>query len=461
MIRRRTAVALAASVVALGIASKPASAQSDAQDQRIQQLEAKIAALEARQAADSREVAATIDKVLRDAERRSQLLAAGGDTSAGYDNGFFIRSGANLLRVGAQFQFRGVASYREDTGGDKNDEIENGFEVRRMKLELGGTLLSKDLEYFFQWATEREGGDVYLEEAWAKYMFADEWGVKAGHFKDPVHHEELVSSKRQMAVERSLLNELLGGGFTDRVQGVSLIYGNYGKNAPVYAELALHDGLNSDNTNFTGRPEPLPDDPLGLGSSHSLDWGVSGRLEVKVMGDWKNYRDFSAMGTREDLLVIGGGFDWSQGGDGDIFCGTLDVQYEHPQGLGLYGAGLVRTVDGELVGSDDTFTDWGLLAQVSYMFNPAWEAFLRYDVTIYDEDVVFSNGNSEDTFHEVTIGINYYLGKDGSAGHRAKLTFDLTWLPNGAPKSVSGNGIMDKNNGENEWIFRGQFQLLI
>lgn len=460
MIGCKTTAALAASVLSMA-ASGVFAQQPESPEQRIQQLEAKIAALEARQASDAREVAATIDRVLRDAERRSQLLANGGDVTAGYDNGFFIRSGPNLLRVGAQFQFRGVVNYREDTGGDKDDEIENGFEVRRMKFELGGTLLTKDLEYFFQWATERDSGDFYLEEAWAKYMFADEWGVRAGHFKDPVHHEEIVSSKRQMAVERSLLNELLGGGFTDRVQGVSLIYGNYGKNAPVYAELAVHDGLNSDNTNFAGRPEPLPEETLGLGSPHSLDWGVSGRVEVKAMGDWKNYRDFSAMGTKEDLLVFGGGFDWSQGGDGNIFVGTIDAQYEHPQGLGLYLAGLVRTVDGELVGADDDFTDWGVLAQISYLFNPAWEAFLRYDVTIYDEDVVFSNGNSEDTFHEVTIGINYYLGKDGSAGHRAKLTFDLTWLPNGAPRSVSGNGIMDKNGGENEWILRGQFQLLI
>jgi len=414
-----------------------------AQDSRIKELEAKVASLEARQAASSKDLAATIDSVLRDAERRSQLLANGADSGAGYDNGFFIRMGdAWVLRPTAQFQFRHVVNYRDNAEGD-DSSIENGFEVRRMKFGLEGVAFTKDLTYKFEWATERDGGALVLEDAWAKYMFADAWGVRMGQFKTPVFHEELTSSRRQLAVDRTMVNEVIGGGISDRTQGVSLIYGNYDKNNPVYAEVAFHDGVGEANTNF------VDDD---------YDWGVAARVEFKAMGDWKSYRDFTAMGNKEDLLVFGLGGDWSQNGDGDQFLGTLDAQWENSAGLGIYAAGLVRHVElGDDIAGDDNFTDWGALVQIGYMLNPNWEIFGRYDGLWFDEDLA---GNDDD-YHEFTVGVNYYMGKDGSAGHRAKFTVDLGYLPNGAPKELDGIGILDANDGEDEWILRAQFQLLI
>src|SRR5262249_21352749 len=150
-----------------------------------------------------------------------------------------------------------------------------------------------------------------------------DWGVRVGQFKDPVAHEELTSSKRQLAADRSLANEKLAGGITDRIQGVSLIYGNDGHgNNPLYFEVVLHDGLNSDNTNFT-KP------------STGTDFGVSGRVEFRAMGDWKDYSDFTAKGTTKELLVFGAGGDWTQAGDNDIFHAAGDVQFETTGGLGI------------------------------------------------------------------------------------------------------------------------------
>ncbi len=72
-----------------------------------------------------------------------------------------------------------------------------------------------------------------------------------------------------------------------------------------------------------------------------------------------------------------------------------------------------------------------------------------------DED--FANG--EDAFSEVTVGANYYLGPGGRFGHRAKFTFDVTYLPDGAPSDATGLGILASE--EEEWVVRGQFQLLL
>jgi hypothetical protein len=461
--RRRIAAAIG-TVLFTGGAAAWAVEPAQQTDTKIQELEAKVAHLEAKQSQQGKDVANTIEQVLRDAEKRSQLLATSGDSSAGYDNGFFLRSGDFTLRPGIQFQFRNVTDYREETSGEKDDEIENGFEVRRLKFELTGTAFSKDLSYAFVWATEREGGDLILEDAFVKYMFADDWGMRVGQFKDPGNpHEELVSSKRQLAVDRTLANEVLAGGYLDRVQGVTLIYGGYNKNNPLNVEIGLIDGANSDNTDYTGH---YPNDPGSIGSTgrpsgHNFDFGVAGRAEYKLMGDWKNYGQFSAMGVKEDTAVIGAGFDWSQGGDGDSITAFIDASYQAQMGLSLYGAVLYRHLDEEIAsgtdkGDSDENEDFGVVVQAGYMLNPAWEIFGRYSGIWFDDDFGSDDG---DDFHELTVGVNYFLGTNGSAGHRAKVTFDLNWLPEGSPNSQKGIGYL--GDGDDEIVIRGQFQLLI
>lgn len=420
-------------------------------DLKIQELQAKVSQLEARQAANSKDMAATIDAVLRDAEHRSQLLAASGDMGAGYDGGFFIKAGDNwVLRPGVLFQFWNVTDWREDvsdvSGGEPEDSLDNGFEVHKLFLQLEGTAFTKDLTYSFIWDTSPSGGSLSLLDAWAKYMFADEWGVRMGQYTDPVSHEDLMYDGFLMAAERSMTSMFFS---TGRVQGVSLIYGNYNAKNPINAEVAFTDGANSINTDFT--------DTNG-------NFGVAGRVEYKAMGNWLNYRDFSAMGNKEDLLVFGLGGDWTQFGDSNGLLGTLDGQYEMANGLSLYGAGYLRYLDNDIstISGKDT-TDWGFVAQAGYMLNPSWELFGRADYLRPDSKTVAPASGDEQDFWELTVGVNYFLGSNGSAGHRAKFTVDLTWLPDGTPESLHSMGIgaADDTSGQNEFMLRAQFQLLI
>lgn len=455
----------AASVAALFAAGTVAWAAEPTvqQDARIQQLETKLAALEAKQAANSKDLAATVDAVLRDAEKRSQLLANGGEVGAGYDNGFYIKAGdAWVLKPGVQFQFRNVTNFRQDATSDGDDTWDNGFEVRRLRFEFAGTAFTKELTYFFQWETARDGGGVSFLEGWAKYMFADDWGTRLGQFKDPTTHEFIASTKKTLAVESSLMDSLVGGGSLGYTQGATLIYGGYNKSNPFNAEIAFTDGSGQTNTDFTKRTNDVSSVP----GAHTMDWGVTARGEYKFMGDWKNYSDATAKGTKEDLLVAGLAGTWSQGGDGDLFLATTDLQYENASGLGLYGAIVYRYAEGELAGFTENTSDWGFLVQGSYLFTGNWEVFARYDLTLYDNGPTYkqagvSTGDEADNINEITVGVNYYLGADGAAGHRAKFTVDLTYLPDGAPKAVTGSGVLDDNGGDAEWILRAQFQLLI
>ena len=141
-------------------------------------------------------------------------------------------------------------------------------------------------------------------------------------------------------------------------------------------------------------------------------------------------------------------------------CSSDLAQYESPAGLGVYGAVIVRQLDAQLTGTADDQTDHGALIQVSYLLSPAWEVFGRYDFLSFDTDRVFGT-TSEDTFHEITGGVTYYMGQNGSAGHRMKITVDLNWLPNGAPAALKGLGYIGDSGGDDEFALRAQFQFLL
>ena len=436
----RTRRLLLAAISTLGLAGV-AHANQPTAEERIQQLEAKIAALEAKQASNSQDVAKTIDAVLRDADRRSTLMQNSTSMGAGYDDGFFIRSGDNwVLRPGALFQFRYNLWGGDDADGDS--DIENGFEVRHLQLSLEGVAFSPDLTYSIQWDTQTNGGNLNLDHAWARWMFSDDWGTRIGQWKVPVSHEWLVSEGRLLAADRSLADTLLSSGIVGRSQGVTVVYGAYDNDNPLYFEAGLHDGANEEDTNF------VEDD---------FDFGLAARAEYKVFGNWIAYNDFSARQNRDGLLVIGAGGDWSQSGDGNLLSLAIDGQWESQNGLGVYGALLFQ--NGDPGGGLDDFTNFGLVLQAGYMLNPNWEIFGRYSGTFLDEDVTVG-GTTEDSFHEVTFGFNYFLGDNGSAGHRAKFTVDFGFLPDGSPANLPDLGYIGAN-GETEWLVRGQFQLWI
>jgi hypothetical protein len=245
---------------------------------------------------------------------------------------------------------------------------------------------------------------------------------------------------------------VLGGNLIDRVQGVSLIYGGTKEN-PLRIEGTFSDGDNSKNTDFR---DTIPG-AAGQPPVYSADWGAGARVEFKAFGDWANYKDFSAKGNKADLLVFGAGTSYTErdSAAGKTLLNTADVQWENASGVGAYGAvhGNYTDLDDTGAAADDNRFDWGAIAQVGYLLSNQWEIFGRYDVTILDDDFA----TADDTFNEFTAGVNYFLGQDGAAGHRAKVTVDVVYLPDGAPSAQTGAGITAGD--EDQIVFRGQFQL--
>lgn len=440
---RWMSVAVAAALVAVPTI---ASAQQTDVTAEINSLKARLADLEARQrqsdgAAKQQQA---VGAVQTDAAQRNQFPQSD-KLVTGWDKGFKIGSqdGLYLIQPYVEFQFRNVTNYAHslDLGGvddDADDNFQNGFEVRRAKFGVKGNAFSKDLKYNFRMSVDRASGEAFLDYAYGEYQFADDWGVRFGQIKLNWTREETVSDTRQLAAERSLLNQILGGGNTMYVQGVSLLYGS--ETNPFRGELQFTDGDNTSNTTFTDQ----------AGTDIYQNFGVAVRGEYKVFGDWDAYSDFTALKTKNDLFVVGGGVDWAQGGDGDVYRFAVDAQYENPTGLGLYGAAIYTIADGD-TGEASLDNSVGGIAQAGYLLpnTENWEAFGRYSIISLDEEV-----DGEDLFHEVTVGVNKYF-----VGHNAKFTLDLGWLPNGTPGSGGGQGYLSTT--QEQVNVRAQIQIVL
>ncbi|HEY7091442.1 MAG TPA: porin [Tepidisphaeraceae bacterium] len=443
-----TIPAVAAGALALSAGTvRAAEPTTEELMQQIQQLQSKVQQLETKQQAlNSKDVDATVEQVLQDADKRSQLLQMEGFT-AGWtkDKGFRIQDAAGnwVLHPNFQFQFRSVTSFRHDGKHGTDDDMENGFEIRRMKFGFNGNAFTPDLTYFFLWNTGKgdnvggnSAGNVFLEQAWIKYFFNDDWAFRVGQIRNPVFHEMDTSSQYMMAADRSLLLNLLTGSNEAFTQAVTLVYDH--KDSQVQAEVGFGDGFNSGNTDFVDKNEGA-----------SQNWGIFGRVNFFAMGTREEYKDFTAMGNKSDLLVIGAGGDVTESGDVASYLHTVDVQWENTAGLGLYAAYYGDYIDT----SGDDIYNWGALVQASYMVNDRWEVFGRYDYTKLDDAVVSTGGHDE--FCEISLGVNWYVG----GSHAAKVTVDLNWLPNGCPADIAALDYLATD--DDEIVIRGQFQLLL
>jgi hypothetical protein len=424
-----------------------------------------------------RDVAATKAAVEKDADANRPFSFADAAAITGYDGKGFVlsdESGNNVLRPGYILQVRNVAEWRQNgktNGPASQDDFEDGWEVRRAKFYFTGNLFSPDLTYRFQMANQVNGPSFALDDAWAAYNFykgsLGKFAFKVGQFKVPVDHEEFeVGDEKQLTAERSLVNDILGGGaIGPRSQGIDLLW-NSPKDS-FHAETMIHDGsgnvvgggaavrgntpvnaattaASSLNTNFTDGKAP-----------YSPIFGTAVRGEWLAFGDWKNYIDFTARAVDKDLLVLGGGMDYTDAVDASYVHAELDAQFKTTSAFSFYLAGLADYTGIRNVAGVNHNFDYGGLLQVAYAWQHQYEPFFRVDAIKLD-DVLTPDHN---LISEFTLGMNYYLGDQGSDGHHAKVTLDGSYLPVGPGPVNRLNEDELFNAFRNEFLIQAQFQL--
>src|SRR5690606_4851560 len=168
IMKRRALPVIVSAVLGVSAAAHAAEPSMQEMQSQIEQLQAELNKMKSQQEQqlNAADVDATVEAVLRDADRRSQLLQTEGFT-AGYNKGKFLIQSADgnfSLNPNIHFQVRHVTNYAENVdGGD--DDTEHGFEIRRMKFGVGGNAFSKNLKYTFVWGSGRNGGDLSLQDA--------------------------------------------------------------------------------------------------------------------------------------------------------------------------------------------------------------------------------------------------------------------------------------------------------
>jgi hypothetical protein len=449
-------------------APSPATA-ADLQAQ-IQHLQSELDAIKQRQAAPTESTApattatpadTTADAVEADAAKRGAAAPAMDMTgiTAGYipNKGFVISSedGNFVFHPWAYLHARYAANYRENAKNFNTESATDaGFEIARLKLIFDGNMFTPDLTYQFIWNTVKSGGNLSMNDAWARYHFHDTpFAIQGGQIRNPLDHEQIMFATQTMTVDRSIVDDVFANG-EGIVQGVAVSYG-YDQPGALRAQAALTHGLRNNNTSFQDFPVT------------NANWGAAARVDWKLMGDWDAYNRFTALNNKHDLLVIGAAADYTEAGDTGALLHVVDAQYTLPSGLSIYGAYLGRYTknNGGAPGTNGgsttfaptpyTYDATGRI-MVSYLFNQHFEPYLRYEYIQFDAKGLPSTVAST-TIHDITLGANYYF-----YGQRAKLSANVIYLPNGCPiNDNTVNDILANPNGGNQVVFQAQFQLII
>lgn len=436
----------------MALADVPATQPTE--QQQIQQLQSRVDQLEARQTATTRPAAGNVVKSPVTATwdgSRFQLSA--------FDGNFTLHPSVTL-------DIRDIVNYRTSVPTKGAGEVaatgydtQNGVDLSRARFLVDGTLFHQ-VGYYVQISAD-EGAGLTVLDAYANYHFGDSpFTLQAGQFKDPVWHERNISEANLLAVDRSLLEYFLAGGQGSRVQGFSLNY-NYDR---VRAQLVAHDGFNSQNVKFFHSGG----DGAGVGGESGVtptDFGFSGRGEYMLIGNrtpdfnpYTEYDQFTSLGARQNILVVGAGADYTQAGANYLIAHSADVQFNSPCGFSAYAAYVAtyRSLDANQGVPPGHYYDPGFQAQAAYVIGQRIEPYVRYDWIHLDPSSTKAvSGINSHLIQELTAGANYYL-----YGQKLKLTLDGSWLPNGSPGDADALGVL-RDSGHYEFLLRTQVQLSI
>lgn len=457
------------------------------------------------------EVRAIVAEMLSDAQSRSSLLALNKAT-AGHENGFFIGSadGNFRMRIDGVLRMRYIANLRSDDGvrgvpggatdpgGSPRTGVNSGFEVRKVVVRFAGHAISPDLRYTLSFSSENpagNGGSPQLEDAAMNYRIpqgfagvGEGWNIRFGQFKFPFMRESLIDDSVQVAVERSLVEQIFGAG---RSQGVEIGHTTPGSRVL----LGLHDGFSSSNTSWTSE-SVRPGTRLAPRGERAL--GLSARGEWILQGKRENLTDLGAPPGQDLAAQVGVAASWNQsrriqdsvdGGnwrDFDAFGSTVDVQIDGG-GLGLFGAVVSQWNRAERnnagAGSGRGVEAWnlGFVALGTVRPRNELELFVRYEaLMIGSQQGAFASTDPDReirsrSYNFVTTGATWLF-----AGRAVQLTvdtvlslnrtarlFDGAPAPTGSYTDLVELGVLPSTNvgllGSAkglEAVVRAQFQLL-
>lgn len=318
------------------------------------------------------------------------------------------------LKFGVQVQARYQFNSRDDassTLASPDDDTTTGFVIRRAKFGVEGNV-TDNIKGKLKFAFNRNSGAAALEDAYANWKINDDISLKVGQFKAAVLREENMSSSKQLASDRSAVNETFNQDFT---QGVEMTFGG----DQWRAMIGVNDGFGTDNTAFN--------------SGSEADFGISARAEI-LIGDasWSQFKQFTSFRGSNAGGMIGAAIHFESAGDTnpsttpttDMTVGTVDFSWVD-DGWNFFAAGVWNSMDT----GTTSFDDMGFIAQGGIFLDDQNEIFARWDAVLPDDN----RGATGDDFNSVTVGWNHYLIPES---HAAKFTVDIAYYIDATTTSI-------------------------
>jgi hypothetical protein len=333
-----------------------------------------------------------------------------------YDNGFKLESDDGKFEV--KLQFRNQVRFQSDRATEDGSQFLNHFEVPRTRLQAEGHVFSDATRFKAELGMGDAGSYAGVKDVFIEHRVSPApVFVRAGQWKRPFNRQEMVSDFASQFNERSIENELAGGGrdlgvavhndYEKTAEGIEWVFGVFngfsgGRDRPIIPSVCATSPTGS-VTCVNGRATNVPTDfgptfvaRAGWNSAHAKGYSEAdiegGPLRYSIAAAYKiDLANFAKHGepSLADNLSHGLELDWNIKNNGFSFSGGVVMM--------------------KLKSADPQY---GLVVQPGLMVVPKHaEIAARFALTTDDDD--------RDRL-EALGAFNYYVH-----GHRMKIATDF------------------------------------
>lgn len=345
------------------------------------------------------------------------------------------------VQVQVRYSYNQIGSESTTIAGMPDSDVTLGFTNRRTKLGFEAKV-TDDITGAVKFAFSQSSGAAILEDSYLKWKLSDTVTIRAGQYKIALLREENISSTRQLATDRTSVNELFNQDFNQAIE-IAVTEDNWRFIG------SINEGFRTRNTFYT--------------SSREADFAITGRGELKFgEAGWSKYKQFTSFRGAQSGLMLGGALHYQVMGntnpsttpDTSMTTGTIDASVLG-DGWNLYGAGVWRTTDNGV----SSLTDSGYILQGGFFVSDQNELFARWDIiTPSDENPVVAGTSGTNEFNVFTFGWNHYMIPES---HAAKFTLEAQVYPDATTDSiVSIRGNIQPDSTGDQFAITAQFQIL-
>ncbi|MCP4711441.1 MAG: hypothetical protein GY869_22705, partial [Planctomycetes bacterium] len=399
-----------------------------------------------------------LQKMVAEMKTDSPNLSQGTGMTAGYNNGFFIKTVDDqfLLKMNGMLQFRHSFLHTDDGSsvldaegfkvGDPYgiDPSANGFELTRPRLKFSGHMLG-NVKYMVQMEFADDNNNYgALLDYMVYYSFTPELGIKVGQFKVPFSREYNIAATKLMLADRGYANAVYEAG---RSTGVELFGAFDCGDTKMHYRAGVFNGLrdagnrpihDNDNNPTVAARVVMPlmgATPADFAMESDLAYHENAVIQLGAGMAYANNRteDHLAGGVQDNYVVLGKGGDCLSNGielGGELTMFTADIAYKH-QGLSLILDGYYQ--DSDLDSAEAAFEhDFGSSRDAfgiegDSMQNWGWNFQAGYFLVPKEFELVSRVGgicvDGTNDALEFAGGWNWYL-----SGQNVRIAMDVTYI---------------------------------